>query len=693
MARGGVYLEEGTELGGYRIESRLGRGGMGVVYLATHIQLGRKIALKVLSPELAEDEEFRTRFIRESQLAASLDHPNVLPIYDAGEADGEIYLAMRYVEGGDLREQLRAHGRLEPARAAAIARQIALALDAAHRRDLIHRDVKPANILLGANDHVYLADFGLARMATSSTLTRSGMFMGSVDYCAPEQIDGLPLDGRTDIYSLGCVLYHCLAGQPPFARDTDVAVLKAQLFDPPPMLTDLRPDLPDAISAIITIAMSKNPDGRYSRASHFAAALAEAESQLAPPAAADAPPKKEPVSGERPLIAEVPLIPGAPIASAAPEARPAVLEETILRSAAPIAAGPVDEVVTDAPPESVPETAPAAPDLITAAPPADDPPLSLQPAAPDGVAAALARGEAELDDRTRRVIPPVPQAPAAAEPAPRFEVREPAPGGSRRKLVIGAIAVVIVAVAVVLAFVLLSGSKSGAGSPATTATKTATTTAKPATPPRIASVTANAASRGLGLDRRVQLSFTIPASRTRITHVIWTARSSADSRHGTAAVTAGAGAKRTITVGGLANGTAYRFTVMACGKTTCGTASPPSNSVKPYGRPRTPVGRATASGTAITFRWSGGSGNGRPIRSYQISIDGGSWQSVGSRAGSTRTQYGYSQTHRLRVRIVGATGERSNSSRQASATTEAAPAPTHTQPTPSPTQTLTTVSQ
>lgn len=278
MTRGG-FLDPGTELGGYRIESVLGRGGMGVVYLATHIQLGRKVALKVLSPDLSDDEEFRSRFIRESQLAASLEHPNILPIYDAGEDDGEIYLAMRYVEGGDLRVQLKQLGRLPVDRTVTIVRQIALALDVAHTAGLVHRDVKPANILLGAEDHAYLSDFGLARRSSSASLTRTGMFLGSVDYCPPEQIDGKPLDGRADIYALGCVAFHCLTGQPPFVRESEVGVIKAHLFDPAPSLTSLRPDLPEELSTALASAMAKDPDERYARAADLAAALAESTAE------------------------------------------------------------------------------------------------------------------------------------------------------------------------------------------------------------------------------------------------------------------------------------------------------------------------------------------------------------------------------------------------------------------------------
>src|SRR6266496_2640909 len=194
-------LGVGDTFGGYTIESLLGRGGMGTVYLATHARLARKVALKVIAPELANDPAFRARFLRESQLAASLDHPNVIPIYDADEIDGVLYLAMRYVSGPSLQALIRARGALSPAETLRIAEQISGALDAAHRAGLVHRDVKPANILIAQpDDHAYLCDFGLARRTRSEGLTETGSFLGSVDYCAPEQIEGRPLDGRADVY-------------------------------------------------------------------------------------------------------------------------------------------------------------------------------------------------------------------------------------------------------------------------------------------------------------------------------------------------------------------------------------------------------------------------------------------------------------------------------------------------------------
>ncbi len=274
----------GGTFGGYAIESLLGRGGMGAVYLATHERLGRKVALKVISPELAHDEDFRARFLRESQLAASLDHPSVIPIYDAGEAEGILFLAMRYVNGPSLQALLRARS-LAPAETLRIAEQIGGALDAAHGAGLVHRDVKPANILVAApGGHAYLCDFGLAKHTSSQGMTRTGFFLGSIDYCAPEQIQGRDLDGRVDVYSLGCVLFHCLIGQPPYRRETEFAVLNAHLNEPPPAVSTLRPDLPRGIDGVIATAMAKNRDLRYSSAGDVAAALRRALDEKAIPA-------------------------------------------------------------------------------------------------------------------------------------------------------------------------------------------------------------------------------------------------------------------------------------------------------------------------------------------------------------------------------------------------------------------------
>jgi YVTN family beta-propeller protein len=262
----------GTELAGYRIETLVGRGGMSVVYLAEDSRLKRKVALKLLAPELGESERFRERFVRESQLAASLDHPNIIPIFEAGEADGLLYIAMRYVKGTDLKALIEREGALPPDRTLRLLTQVGSALDTAHSHGLIHRDVKPANILIAEGDsrgqeHVYLSDFGLTKRSTSdSGLTGTGQFVGTFDYAAPEQFEGKPLDARTDVYSLGCVLFECLTGERPFQRANEAALVYAHLMAPTPTVTEKQPDLPQGIDEVVAKAMAKAPENRYETA-------------------------------------------------------------------------------------------------------------------------------------------------------------------------------------------------------------------------------------------------------------------------------------------------------------------------------------------------------------------------------------------------------------------------------------------
>ncbi|MCI0632831.1 MAG: protein kinase [Actinobacteria bacterium] len=264
----------GTEIAGYRIESEIGRGGMGVVYLATQAFPERRVALKLLSPELAADPAFRERFVRESNAAASTEHPNIVPVYGAGESDGQLYLAMRYVEGTDLRTLLARDAPLSPERAARICAEVAEALEAAHERGLVHRDVKPGNVLLDGRERAYLSDFGLIRRTRIDTeITRTGQFMGTVDYVAPEQIKGGELDGRADVYSLGCVLYECLTGAAPFRRDSEVATMYAQLEEPVPAPSSKRPGVPRTLDQVVARATAKRPDDRFATAGEMAEAL------------------------------------------------------------------------------------------------------------------------------------------------------------------------------------------------------------------------------------------------------------------------------------------------------------------------------------------------------------------------------------------------------------------------------------
>jgi Protein kinase domain len=264
---------EAREIAGYRIESEIGRGGMGVVYLATQAFPERKVALKLLSPDLAADPAFRERFVRESNAAASTEHPHIVPIYAAGESEGELYLAMRYVEGTDLRSLLEREGTLAPGRAARICAEIADALEAAHERGLLHRDVKPGNVLLDGREHAYLTDFGLIRRTHVDTgITKTGQFMGTIDYVAPEQIMGGELDGRADVYSLGCVLYECLTGLPPFRRDSEVATVYAHLHEAPAPTGGSR-GTASPVEAVAIRAMAKRPQDRFATAGEMAGAL------------------------------------------------------------------------------------------------------------------------------------------------------------------------------------------------------------------------------------------------------------------------------------------------------------------------------------------------------------------------------------------------------------------------------------
>ncbi len=257
----------GTELLGYRFEELVGRGGMSVVYRATDLRLKRQVALKLLAPQLARDERFRRRFLAESQVAASLEHPHILPVYDAGEANGLLYIAMRYVEESDLKRLLRDEAPLAPARTLELLGEVADALDVAHERGLIHRDVKPSNILISlqaGREHSYLADFGLTqRTGDSGTNRATTQIVGTVDYIAPEQIEREDVDPRADVYALGCVLYECLTGEVPFPHDSDLAVLWAHMRADPPRASERPAELPEAIDRVIGKALAKLPEKRY----------------------------------------------------------------------------------------------------------------------------------------------------------------------------------------------------------------------------------------------------------------------------------------------------------------------------------------------------------------------------------------------------------------------------------------------
>ncbi|MFF3501410.1 serine/threonine-protein kinase [Streptomyces sp. NPDC003247] len=270
----------GRRIAGYRIEQEIGRGGMAVVYRAHDLRLDRTVALKLLAPELARDDTFRRRFVQESKTAAAIDHPHIVPVFEAGETDGVLYIAMRHVAGRDLRHLLDSRGPLPLPAALRIAAQVASALDAAHEHGLVHRDVKPGNVLVDRGtdsdhpEHVYLTDFGLTKKSLSlSGFTQVGRFVGTLDYVAPEQISGRPVDGRCDVYSLACVVHETLAGRPPFRRDDDMALLWAHRYDDPPPLTGARPDLPARVDEVFARALAKNPDARHPTCLAFVADL------------------------------------------------------------------------------------------------------------------------------------------------------------------------------------------------------------------------------------------------------------------------------------------------------------------------------------------------------------------------------------------------------------------------------------
>lgn len=270
----------GQQIAGYRIEQEIGRGGMAVVYRARDLRLERTVALKLLAPELARNDTFRRRFTHESRAAAAIDHPHIVPVFEAGETDGVLYIAMRFVAGSDLRHLLDREGPLPPATALRVAAQVASALDAAHEHGLVHRDVKPGNILVSRGtdsdhpEHVYLTDFGLTKKSLSLTgFTTVGQFVGTLDYVAPEQISGKPVDARCDVYGFACVVYEVLAGHPPFRRDDDMALLWAHQYDDPPPLTLARPDIGPQADPVFAMALAKSPDDRYPSCLDFVAAL------------------------------------------------------------------------------------------------------------------------------------------------------------------------------------------------------------------------------------------------------------------------------------------------------------------------------------------------------------------------------------------------------------------------------------
>jgi hypothetical protein len=324
----------GMRIAGCRIEAVAGRGGMGVIYRATELRLDRPVAVKLIAADRAAEPAFRERFERESRLTAAIDHPNVIPVYAAGEEAGRLYLVMRYVAGTDLRSLLERDGRLAPARAADVVAQVGAGLDAAHQAGLVHRDVKPANILIAGGGHVYLSDFGITRVVDSETrLTDSDGWVGTVDYMAPEHLEGGETDARTDVYALGCVLFTALTGAPPYRRDTVPATITAHLHEAPPRPSQAA-GVPQEFDAVVARALAKRPADRYPSAGDLGRAAAaaargervtEVEQSVARGPAAPPPPPPPLPAPEPPTAAAptrpMPPPPAGPPPTAAPTVR------------------------------------------------------------------------------------------------------------------------------------------------------------------------------------------------------------------------------------------------------------------------------------------------------------------------------------------------------------------------------------
>jgi serine/threonine protein kinase len=437
----------GSKLAGYRLETQVGQGGMAVVFRARDERLGRLVALKILSPALAEDPAFRQRFIAESVAAAAVDDPNIIPIYEANEADGVLYIAMRYVQGGDLRQMLQRQGVLSPGQAAGFISPVASALDAAHGAGLVHRDIKPGNILVdtrpGRPDHVYLSDFGVSKRARGANLTGTGQFLGTPDYSAPEQIGGEKVDGRADQYALTCLTYELLAGTPPYQRDTIMAVLMAHMRSPAPSLAAVRPDLPPEVDQVIAKGMAKAPADRYATCGDFADALRDSLGLL--PFLPVTPPSALPVI--RPGTEPVTPPPGAATPSRAVTPPPPGAS-TPPGTATPGPVTPPRTAAADLPAAGSPEAATAGGQAVSG-PRAPGGPGRTEVASA-GIAARTAAPEAERHREVTEaaafaapaapaasaaglpVVAPAPSAPEAGTSAPGRATEALAPGGYRQ---------------------------------------------------------------------------------------------------------------------------------------------------------------------------------------------------------------------------------------------------------------------
>jgi predicted Ser/Thr protein kinase len=439
-----VAGDEHSAFGAYDIQREVGRGGMGVVYLATDRRLGRRVALKVIVPELAADPQFRLRFEREARVAATLEHPHVVPVYEAGEHDGSLFIAMRFIDGRDLATEVRDHGRVAPDRLGRIVSQVAGALDAAHRSGVVHRDVKPANVLLtgaGDDEQAYLTDFGLTREAASeSGLTLTGQWVGTVDYAAPEQILGEPTDARSDVYALGCLAFQALTGRPPF-QGAPAARLFAHMNEPPPSACAARPDLRPEVDAALSRAMAKKPADRFQSAGDLGRALAAA------------------LAGQRQFEPERTVARG-PALTGVPPVEPVDADAT---RRSPVGAGADQDAApaaTPADPHAAPGPPPVDRDATRVARPADPDPTRVAPP-PDRDATRVRPPDRE----TTRVA-------ARSEPAytapPETTLVGPAPGappgqpptitrGRQPRVLAGIALVLVVAAAAVITMVASGG--------------------------------------------------------------------------------------------------------------------------------------------------------------------------------------------------------------------------------------------
>jgi serine/threonine protein kinase len=558
------YLGPGSIFAGCRLEAIAGRGGMGVVFQATQLALERPVALKAIAPEFATDTQYRERFQRESHLAASIDHPNVIPVYEAGESGGTLYLIMRWVEGTDLRTLLTSSGRMSPGRAIRLLRPVASALAAAHRRGLVHRDVKPANVLITRGeeedeDHIYLTDFGIARQTGGKSLTRTGLFVGTIDYAAPERISGARGDAPADIYSFGCMLFEAVTGHAPFDRPSDVSKMFAHLNDPIPSVRQEVDGVPDQLDRLITQAMAKRPEDRLASASELTGALGRVLQEL------DTAEREAAAPQDR---ADVTKIRASQIV-----AEPAALTEPGEPAAALTEPGGPAAALTET---SAPATEPASAVTEPTEPIAEPAAASTEPSGsvtePAGTATEMS---ALAPDPTAPSRPPtIPsRPPTIPSELPKRARRRP-----RRSLALWGVLIAVLAAAGVLAVVLTGGSHAGnAGA--------ASTPAASAAPTKVV-----ISGAGLARGRTVNLS-SPPGGISANAQGVWV---SLPDRGEVVQIDPSTGTQRILTTGGIP-------TAIAAGPSALWVAGTASNSLAEFnGGTQVAVPRLGGAPSAIT---------------------------------------------------------------------------------------------